>query len=259
MAASGEVVVRVRGLTVGFGKQTVLEDVDLELERGEILGVVGGSGAGKSVLLRAIIGLITPWRGTVELFGRALDPEALSGRDEIERRSGVLFQHGALFGALTVAQNVAVPLREHTALSPELVAELCRTKLRLVGLPPDAGDKYPAALSGGMRKRAALARALALDPELLFLDEPTSGLDPIGAAAFDDTLVRLQCALGLSVFMVTHDLDSLRAVCDRIAVIAEKHVIVTGPMEAMLRHEHPWIREYFHGPRARAVPDLHGA
>ncbi len=258
MARDPDIVIRVSDLTVGFGAETVLEGLSLEVRRGEVLGVVGGSGSGKSVLLRTIVGLIKPRRGTVELFGRPVDPYALSGRDEIERRSGVLFQHGALFGALDVAQNVALPLREHTKLSDVLIDELVRLKLRLVGLAPDAGAKHPAELSGGMRKRAALARALALDPEILLLDEPTSGLDPIGAAAFDELLVRLRRSLDLTVFMVTHDLDSLRATCERIAVIAEKRVIVTGPMAAMLRHEHPWIREYFHGPRARAADAARG-
>ncbi len=245
--------IRVRDLKVQFGPNVVLDGVDLDVRRGEIIGVVGGSGTGKSVLLRTIVGLNAPSAGTIEVLGH--DTARLSGpaRRELECRWGVLFQDGALFSALTVAQNVEVPLREHLALPRTLMDEIAAFKISEVGLPPDAGAKYPSELSGGMRKRAGLARALAMDPEILFLDEPTAGLDPIGAAAFDQLILRLQRTLGLTVFLVTHDLDTLHTVCDRIAVLAEKRVMVVGDMDTMLRQDHPWIREYFHGPRARAV------
>jgi len=246
-------VIRVRGLVTRLGGQVVHDGLDLDVMPGEVLGVVGGSGTGKSVLLRAIVGLIRPVAGSVEVFGRRLadmDPEH---RRPYERRWGVLFQDGALFSSLTVAQNVEVPLREHLALPDDLTDELAAMKISMVGLPPEAGAKFPSELSGGMRKRAGLARALALDPEILFLDEPTAGLDPVAAAAFDLLIGRLKRALGLTVFMVTHDLDSLHAICDRIAVLAEKRVLVVGTMEEMLRQTHPWIRDYFHGPRARAA------
>lgn len=251
--AADDVIIRVRGLRTQFGRQVVHDDLDLDVHRGEIIGVVGGSGSGKSVLLRTIIGLNQPRAGTIEVFGQDLSQLPLSERRAYERRWGVLFQDGALFTSLTVAQNVQVPLREQFHLPQALMDEIAGVKIAMAGLPPDAGAKYPSELSGGMRKRAGLARALALDPELLFLDEPTSGLDPIGAAEFDQLLLRLQHSLDLTVFMVTHDLDSLHAICDRIAVLGEKRVIVVGTMEDMLRHEHPWIREYFHGPRARAA------
>jgi len=251
--AADDVIIRVRGLRTQFGRQVVHDGLDLDVHRGEIIGVVGGSGSGKSVLLRTIIGLNQPRAGTIEVFGQDLSTLPLSERRAYERRWGVLFQDGALFTSLTVAQNVQVPLREQFHLPQELMDEIAGVKIAMAGLPPDAGAKYPSELSGGMRKRAGLARALALDPELLFLDEPTSGLDPIGAAEFDQLLLRLQHSLDLTVFMVTHDLDSLHAICDRIAVLGEKRVIVVGTMEDMLRHEHPWIREYFHGPRARAA------
>ncbi|MDX5361357.1 MAG: ABC transporter ATP-binding protein [Alphaproteobacteria bacterium] len=248
-----EAVIEVRGVTNRFGAQVVHDRLDLDVYRGEILGVVGGSGTGKSVLLRTIVGLNRPKEGEIRVFGtdvlRAPDAE----RREIERRWGVLFQDGALFSSLTVRQNVEVPMREHLGLSPALRAEIAELKVALVGLPPEANDKYPSELSGGMRKRAGLARALALDPDILFLDEPTAGLDPIGAAAFDTLLRGLGETLGLTVFLVTHDLDTLVATTDRIAVLAEKRVLVTGTMEDMVRQDHPWIREYFCGPRARAA------
>ncbi|HUN49831.1 MAG TPA: ABC transporter ATP-binding protein [Candidatus Sulfotelmatobacter sp.] len=248
-----EVVIRVRGLTTRFGEQVVHENLDLDVYRGEVLGIVGGSGTGKSVLLRAILGLLKPVAGTVEVLGqevRSLDAEA---RRRLERRWGMLFQDGALFSSLTVAQNIEAPLREHLHLSQRLMDEIAALKISLVGLEPSAGAKFPAELSGGMRKRAGLARALALDPEILFLDEPTAGLDPIGAAAFDQLIRTLRDALDLTVVMVTHDLDSLQAICDRIAVLAERKVLVVGTMEQMLAETHPWIRSYFHGPRARAA------
>ncbi|WP_245815661.1 ABC transporter ATP-binding protein [Luteimonas chenhongjianii] len=250
------VAVRVRGLVTRFGSQTVHEGLDLDVRQGEILGVVGGSGTGKSVLMRSIIGLRAPQAGTIDVLGAdalARDPEQ---RSLIERNTGVLFQDGALFSSLTVGENVQVPLKEHHPdLSDSLRYELSLLKIKLAGLPADALDKLPAQLSGGMRKRAGLARALALDPPLLFLDEPTAGLDPIGAAAFDRLIRTLQKALGLTVFLVTHDLDTLYAICDRIAVLADRRVIAAAPVEEIERIDHPWIQEYFHGPRGRAARD----
>jgi phospholipid/cholesterol/gamma-HCH transport system ATP-binding protein len=246
-------IIRIRGLRNEFGDQVVHDGLDLDVRRGEILGVVGGSGTGKSVLLRTVVGLNQPKAGSIEVFGQRIDRLEGEARQAVERRWGVLFQDGALFSSLTVAQNVQAPMKEHLRLPQALLDGLAAVKISMVGLPPEAGAKLPSELSGGMRKRAGLARALALDPELLFLDEPTAGLDPIGAAAFDDLLRRLQRMLGLTVFLVTHDLDTLYAVCDRIAVLAEKRVLVVGAMAEMLRHEHPWIREYFHGPRSRAA------
>lgn len=246
-------IIRVRGLVTRFGPQVVHENLDLDVRRGEILGVVGGSGTGKSVLLRAILGLLKPAQGRIEVFGQDLASLDHAARRALERRWGVLFQDGALFSALTVAENIEVPLREHLNMPKTLREEIAALKVRLVGLPPEAGGKRPSELSGGMRKRAALARALALDPELLFLDEPTSGLDPIGAAAFDLLIENLQRTLGLTVFMVTHDLDSLRTVCDRIAVLADRKVLTIGTMDEMQDETHPWVHDYFHGPRARAA------
>lgn len=252
-AADGRPIIRIKGLRTQFGATVIHDDLDLDVRRGEVLGIVGGSGTGKSVLLRTIIGLNRPAAGSIEVFGQNLAALKPNERALYERRWGVLFQDGALFSSLTVAQNIEAPLKEHLRLPQHLLDEIAALKISMVGLPPDAGAKYPSELSGGMRKRAGLARSLALDPELLFLDEPTAGLDPIGAAAFDQLIQRLQTTLGLTVFMVTHDLDSLFAICDRIAVLAEKRVIVVGPMEEMLRQTHPWIREYFHGPRSRAA------
>ncbi len=246
-------MIRVRGLKTQFGDQVILDGLDLDVARGEVIGVVGGSGTGKSVLLRTIVGLNNPRAGRIEVFGENLSQLDRKQRRQTEGRWGVLFQDGALFSSLTVAQNVAVPLKEHSDLSAALINELIAVKIGMVGLPPEAAGKYPTELSGGMRKRAGLARALALDPEIVFLDEPTAGLDPIGAAAFDELIAGLQRNLGLTVFMVTHDLDSLWAICDRIAVLAEKRVLIVGSMETMLQQVHPWIREYFHGPRARAA------
>ena len=250
-ASERDVVVRVRGLSVGFGRRLVLENANLDLYRNEILGVVGGSGSGKSVLLRAILGLVPRRAGRIEVFGRDVAALDLEERRLLERRFGVLFQGGALFSSLTVAENVAVPLREHVGLTAALAAEIAAVKLALVGLDPAAdGRKYPSELSGGMKKRAALARAIVLDPEILFLDEPTGGLDPIGAAAFDRLIQHLTQTLGLTLFMVTHDLDSLVTICDRIAVLADRHVLTTGSVKELLAETHPWVREYFHGPRA---------
>jgi len=252
-ASDSDVIIRVRDLRNQFGSQVIHDGLDLDVRRGEVLGVVGGSGTGKSVLLRTIVGLNRPAAGRIEVFGQNLAGLSESDRAKQEKRWGVLFQDGALFSSLSVAENIEVPLREHTDLPPDLIDEIAALKISMTGLPPEAGPKFPAELSGGMRKRAGLARALALDPEILFLDEPTAGLDPIGAATFDELIKQLQQALGLTVFMVTHDLDSLHAICDRIAVLAEKRVMVIGSMAEMLEHSHPWIREYFHGPRARAV------
>jgi phospholipid/cholesterol/gamma-HCH transport system ATP-binding protein len=248
-----EAVIRVRDLVVGFGERIVLDGLDLDVHRGEILGFVGASGMGKSVLTRTILGLVPKRAGTIEVFGEDLDRLSAASRRAIERRWGVLFQHGALFSSLTVKQNVQVPMREYLTLSDRLLDELAMLKIEMVGLKPEAGDKLPSELSGGMIKRAALARALALDPEILFLDEPTSGLDPIGAGEFDDLIATLQRTLGLTVFMVTHDLDSLHTVCDRIAALGDGKIIASGPIEAMLACDHPWVRSYFHGKRARAL------
>ncbi|HAD25180.1 MAG TPA: ABC transporter ATP-binding protein [Alphaproteobacteria bacterium] len=252
-ADANQPVISVRGLRTQFGASVIHDGLDLDIFAGEVVGIVGGSGTGKSVLLRTIIGLNRPRAGTISVFGQQLADLPAAARQAVERRWGVLFQDGALFSSLTVAQNVMLPMREHLTLSDGLMDELAAMKISMVGLPSDAGNKYPSELSGGMRKRAGLARALALDPDIVFLDEPTAGLDPIGAAAFDNLIIELKRNLGLTVFMVTHDLDSLNAICDRIAVLAEKRVIVTGDMAQMLRHPHPWIREYFHGPRARAA------
>lgn len=253
MAASDETVIEVRGLTTRFGEHVVHDHLDLDVRRGEILGVVGGSGSGKSVLLRAIIGLLRPAEGDIRVFGVDLLNASGEERRAVRRRCGVMFQDGALFSALTVRQNVEAPMREMVDLDPKTRETLADLKLAMVGLSPEAGAKYPSELSGGMRKRAGLARALALDPEIVFLDEPTAGLDPIGAGSFDQLIRRLQRALGLTVFFVTHDLDSLHAICDRVAVLAERRVLVTGTIADMLKVEHPWVHEYFHGPRARAV------
>jgi phospholipid/cholesterol/gamma-HCH transport system ATP-binding protein len=220
--------------------------------RGEILGFVGGSGQGKSVLTRTILGLVKKARGTIEVFGEDVDGLNAAQRRTLERRFGVMFQQGALFSALTVKQNIQVPMREYLKLSPALLDEMAMVKLDLVGLKSDAADKVPSELSGGMIKRAALARALALDPEIVFLDEPTSGLDPIGAAEFDELIMTLKQTLGLTVFMVTHDLDSLYSACDRIAALADKRVIAVGPLATMLASDHPWLKAYFGGERARA-------
>ena len=245
--------IEVRGLISRFGDRVVHDNLDLTVRRGEVLGVVGGSGSGKSVLLNTLIGLKTPDGGSVKIFGQDLDTVSLANWDIIERSWGVLFQRGALFSNLTVSQNIAAPMREHMGLSADAIEDLARLKLALVGLPPEAGALKPAELSGGMIKRAALARALALDPQLLFLDEPTSGLDPIAATAFDSLIADLSGGLELTVFMITHDLDSLYAICDRVAVIADRKVAAIGSIDEMLASDHPWIREYFHGPRGRAA------
>jgi phospholipid/cholesterol/gamma-HCH transport system ATP-binding protein len=253
-AQPDQTLIRVRDLVVGFGSQIVLEHLDLDVRRGEILGIVGASGSGKSVLLRTIIGLLPKREGSIvvadPLFG-----DAASSFDggSVARRWGILFQQGALFSSLTVRQNIQFPLRENLKLSDQLLDELVTAKLEMVGLSMRDGDKFPSEISGGMTKRAALGRALALDPELVFLDEPTSGLDPIAAEDFDELIRTLQQTLGLTVFMVTHDLDSLNTVCDRIAALADGKVVAQGPMSAMLGCEHPWVKSYFRGKRSRAV------
>ncbi|TXC71702.1 ABC transporter ATP-binding protein [Sphingomonas ginsenosidivorax] len=249
-----DIVISVKGLRNSFGDSVVHEGLDLEVRRGEILGVVGGSGTGKSVLMRSIIGLQRPDTGDVTVFGESNIDRDETEAVEIRKRWGVLFQGGALFSTLTVAENVEVPLREfYPDLSPALLAEIASYKVVMTGLPADAAPKFPAELSGGMKKRAGLARALALDPELLFLDEPTAGLDPIGAAAFDSLTQSLQKTLGLTVFLITHDLDTLYAICDRVAVLADKKVIAVGTIDELLALDHPWIEEYFKGPRGRAA------
>ncbi len=247
-----DIVIKVRDLVVGFGERVVLEQLSLDVRRGEILGLVGGSGSGKSVLLRTIIGLIPKRHGTIEVLGQDLDTIDDAERRAIERRWGILFQHGALFSSLTVRQNVQVAMREYLHLPDRVMDDVALTKLAMVGLSAQDAEKLPSELSGGMTKRAALARALALDPEVVFLDEPTSGLDPISAGEFDALIRTLQQTLGLTVFMVTHDLESLHAVCDRVAVLVDGKVAEIGPMSTMLQSRHPWIIAYFQGKRAAA-------
>jgi len=253
LAPANDVVIRVRDLVVGFGETIILDHLSLDVFRGEVLGFVGGSGTGKSVLMRTIVGLLPKRAGRIEVFGIDLDKVSETTRRATERRWGILFQQGALFSSLTVRQNVQFPMREYLHISDRLREEVAMAKLEMVGLASDVCDKFPSELSGGMTKRVALARALALDPEIVFLDEPTSGLDPISAEEFDDLIRTLQRTLGLTVFMVTHDLDSLHTICDRIAVLADKTVIAAGPMTKMLASDHPWLRAYFRGKRARAV------
>ena len=249
---NGPFAIRVRDLVVGFGSQTVLDHLSLDVRKGEILGLVGASGGGKSVLMRTIIGLNRPREGEIEVFGQKIGFAEGGRMRALEMRWGVLFQEGALFSSQTVAENIQVPLREYTSMSQELMNEIASMKLTMVGLPEDTAQKYPSELSGGMKKRAGLARALALDPELLFLDEPTSGLDPISANMFDELIKGLQQSLGLTVVMVTHDLDSLRAVTTRVAVLVDKK-IKTGTIAQLRQDPDPWIQEYFSGPRGRAA------
>ncbi len=255
----GQFAIRVQNLTNQFSDHTVHNNLDLDVRYGEILGVVGASGTGKSVLLRSIVGLHRPTAGSISVLGRELTQQNPSGRAEIDRRVGVLFQGGALFTSLTLLENVALPLIENAALSRADAEHLARMKLRLVGLRETAMNQYPAALSGGMVKRGALARALALDPEVLFLDEPTAGLDPIGADSFDRLIVTLRDALGLTVFLVTHDLDTLYTTCDRVAVLVDGRVLVTDTLSGVESMDHPWIQDYFHGPRGRIQrPEIAG-
>lgn len=247
--------VSIRGLDVVLGEKIILDSLDLDIMSGEILGLIGASGSGKSVLARTILGLVPKRAGTIRLFGRDLDSSSDDERREIDQRCGVMFQHGALFSSLTISENVQLPMRECLSLSPALLEEMAALKLRLVGLPPDADCKYPSELSGGMTKRAALARALALDPDILFLDEPTSGLDPIAADAFDQLLLALQASLNLTVMMITHDLNSLHAVCDRIAAIAKGRIVAIGTLSDLLQCEDPWVRAYFGGERGQSICD----
>lgn len=254
-----EPVIKVRNLANRFGKTVVHDGLDLDVRRGEVLGVVGASGSGKSLLLRSIVGLQPPSAGQITVLGTDLTTADPRQRRAVENRWGVMFQDGALFSSLTVRENVEAPVREKLAIDARTRTALADLRIAMVGLPQRAGDLFPSELSGGMRKRAGLARALALDPDILFLDEPTAGLDPIGASDFDELVVSMQKALGLTVFMVTHDLDTLHATCDRIAVLADKKVLVTGTMAEMLRVDHPWVHAYFHGPRAHAAQPEGGA
>jgi phospholipid/cholesterol/gamma-HCH transport system ATP-binding protein len=252
-AQEREKVIEVHGLRNQFGEQVVHENLDLDVYRGEIIGVVGGSGSGKSVLLRSIIGLNRPAAGSVKLLGEEMTRVSDARRAEIERRCGVLFQNGALFSSLSVADNVMVPMREHFDLPLALMQRLAALKIALAGLPLDAGAKFPSELSGGMVKRAALARSIALDPDILFLDEPTAGLDPIGAAAFDQLILTLRESLGLTVFLITHDLDTLYTICDRVAVISQKRVLVADTLAKVERYDDAWVQDYFQGPRGRSA------
>ena len=248
-----EIVLSATGIKVAFGDAVVLDDLSLDVYRGEILGFVGASGAGKSVLLRTILGLNKKQAGAIRLFGVDIDKAKETERLGIDMRLGVLFQHGALFSALTVLENIQVPMREYLDLSQRLMDELALLKIELVGLDASSANKHPSQLSGGMIKRAALARALALDPDIVFLDEPTSGLDPIGAAEFDELVAKLRDTMGLTVYMVTHDLDSLMSVCDRVAVLGNRKVLVEGTIDQMLTVEDPWVKSYFRGKRARQI------
>lgn len=246
-------IIEVRGLRTAFGSHVVHDGLDLEIRRGEVLGIVGGSGSGKSVLFHAILGLLEPERGEIFFDGTPMTRLSKAERSKLERRWGVLFQGSALFSSLTVRENICAPIREHVDMSPALMNEIADLKLGLAGLGLEAADKYPSELSGGMKKRAGLARALALDPDILFLDEPTAGLDPISAAAFDALLAELGPTLGITVIMITHDLDTLHAVCDRVAVIADKRIVAVDTVQKLAEHDHPWIKSYFGGPRGRAV------
>jgi phospholipid/cholesterol/gamma-HCH transport system ATP-binding protein len=248
----GDPIIRVRGLVNRFGTETIHEGVDLDVFRGEVLAVVGASGSGKSVLLRTIIGLNRPVAGHIEILGNDILTNTEIDRREVEKHWGVLFQEGALFSSLTVAENIEVPLKEYYTMPLDLMDEIAAFKIGIVGLPEGTGEKYPSQLSGGMRKRSSLARALALDPDIVFLDEPTAGLDPIAAGEFDELIRDLRSSLGLTVFMVTHDLDTLFSICDRVAVLVDKRIRV-GSLDELLQDDHPWIQSYFHGPRGRAA------
>jgi phospholipid/cholesterol/gamma-HCH transport system ATP-binding protein len=250
---NNQAIISVRGLVVGFNEKIVLDHLNLDIRHGEILGVIGASGSGKSVLLRAIIGLVPKQQGTVEMFGENIDAISKERRRALERKWGVMFQHGALFSSLTVKQNIQFPMREYLELSDSLLDELAMMKIEMVGLKADAANKIPSELSGGMIKRAALARALALDPEIVFLDEPTSGLDPIGAGEFDQLIATLQKTLNFTVMMITHDLNSLHAVCNRVAAIAKGKVIEIGNIEEISASTDPWLKAYFQGERGRKL------
>jgi phospholipid/cholesterol/gamma-HCH transport system ATP-binding protein len=250
VAAPAKTIIEVRDLAVGFGDRLINDGLSLDVFKGEILGVVGASGTGKSVLMRTIVGLLPKKRGTIKVFGHDIDDLNEASRQAMDRRWGILFQQGALFSSLTVKQNIQLPMREYLNLSDAMLDDLAIMKIEMVGLKPDAGNKFPSELSGGMIKRAALARALSLDPEIVFLDEPTSGLDPIGAGDFDELTSTLQKTLGLTVFMVTHDLDSLGTICDRIVALGEGKVLASGDIESLRRSSHPWLNSYFNGPRA---------
>jgi phospholipid/cholesterol/gamma-HCH transport system ATP-binding protein len=248
-----QIAIRVHDLVVGFGRRVVIDHLSLEVRKGEILGLVGASGGGKSVLMRTIIGLIPRQEGEIEVMGEAIGGAHDSNGPNAAARWGILFQQGALFSSLTVRQNIQFPLRENLVMSDALMDEIATAKLEMVGLLPEDGDKFPSELSGGMTKRVALARALALDPAIVFLDEPTSGLDPIAAGDFDALIKTLQKTLGLTVFMVTHDLASLNTVCDRVAALADGKIVAIGPMRDLLQSEHPWVRAYFHGKRSQML------
>jgi len=251
-AHAPESIIKVKGLRTQFGDEVIHDNLDLEVRRGEVLGVVGGSGTGKSVLLREIVGLQPVISGKIDVLGTDVTSCGAEAQQILRKNWGVMFQEGALFSSLTVAQNIQVPIRELTEFPQWAQDEIARVKLAMVGLPIDAGPKFPSQLSGGMKKRVGLARALALDPELLFLDEPTAGLDPIAATQFDDLIKSLKSSLNLTVFMVTHDLDSLVAICDRIAVLVDKHIVI-GTLDELMENDNPWIQEYFRGPRGRAA------
>jgi phospholipid/cholesterol/gamma-HCH transport system ATP-binding protein len=253
MTADQETIVEVRGLRTGFGPHIVLDDLDLDICRGEVLGIVGGSGSGKSVLLRSVIGLMPPWAGSIRVFGQELTELEPVDRRALQRRWGVLFQDDALFSSLTLSDNVRRVITEHARVPEHLLEALIRLKISMVGLEPETRGQYPAELSGGMRKQAGLARALALDPEILFLDEPTAGLDPLAATAFEDLIKELRRTLQFTVVLVTHDLDTLYVICDRVAVLVDKKIAVAGTIEEVSREPHPWIRDFFHGPRGRAA------
>jgi phospholipid/cholesterol/gamma-HCH transport system ATP-binding protein len=248
--ASDQFAIRIRDLVVGFGRQIVIDHLTLDVRRGEILGVVGASGGGKTVLMRTIIGLLPERSGHIEVMGSNIDSIHDHSPHSAASRWGILFQEGALFSSLTALQNIEFPMREKLVLSDSLMKEIATAKLEMVGLTPEDGDKFPSELSGGMTKRVALARALALDPAIVFLDEPTSGLDPIAAGEFDELIKTLQATLGLTVFMVTHDLASLNTVCDRVAALADGKIVAIGTMSELLRSDHPWVRAYFHGKRS---------
>jgi phospholipid/cholesterol/gamma-HCH transport system ATP-binding protein len=250
MRKSRHAAISIRDLVVGFDRQVVLNHLSLDVHKGEILGLVGASGGGKSVLMRTIIGLVPRRSGAIEVLGEEIGPSRDRNTQKAAGRWGILFQQGALFSSLTVRQNVQFPLRESLVLSDALIEEIATAKLEMVGLSPQDGNKFPAELSGGMTKRVALARALALDPAIVFLDEPTSGLDPIAAGDFDALIKTLQETLGLTVFMVTHDLASLKTVCDRVAALADGKIVAIGPMRELLQSTHPWVRAYFHGQRS---------